>query len=107
MDIGSPQQISTAAPPLAPGPVTNGGDGIACANMGSCDTLQGSAMLCGRDGSTDTFQLRGQVHVLVEHGRRRTDVDLTAQQITPRPARRRLGGRLLRPVARSRPRVLA
>ena len=51
--------------------------------MGSCDTLQGSAMLCGRDGSTDTFQLRGEVHSWWSTDGARTNVDLTGG--TPRP----------------------
>ena len=68
---------------LQGGPVSNGGRGIVCDNMGGCDTLQGSARLCGRDGFTDTFQLRGAVHSWWSTDGARTDVDLTGG--TPRP----------------------
>jgi hypothetical protein len=68
---------------LQGGPVSSGGRGIVCDNMGSCDTLQGSAMLCGRDGFTDTFQLRGEVHSWWSTDGARTNVDLTGG--TPRP----------------------
>ena len=58
------------------------GRGVACDNLGGCDTLQGSARLCGRDGSTDTFQLRGAVHSWWSTDGARTSVNLTGG--TPR-----------------------
>ena len=59
------------------------GRGVACDNMGGCDTLQGSARLCGRDGVTETFQLRGEVHSWWSTDGARTSVDLTGG--SPRP----------------------
>jgi hypothetical protein len=64
------------------GGVVPSGRGIACDNIGGCDTLQGNARLCGRDGTTDTFQLRGAVHSWWSTDGARTAVNLTGG--TPR-----------------------
>jgi len=64
------------------GGLVRSGSGFACDSFSGCDTLQGSARLCGRDGVTETFQLRGDVHSWWSTDGARTSVDLTGG--TPR-----------------------
>jgi hypothetical protein len=62
------------------GPVSNHGRGLVCDSVGGCDTLQGSAMLCGRNGTTETFPLSGEVHAWWSTDGATTSVDLTRGQ---------------------------
>jgi hypothetical protein len=64
------------------GGVVRSGSRISCDSFSGCDTLQGTARLCGRDGATDTFELRGEVHAWWSTDGARTSVDLT--EGTPR-----------------------
>lgn len=64
------------------GGLVRSGSRISCDSFSGCDTLQGSARLCGRDGATDTFQLRGEVHSWWSTDGARTSADLTGG--TPR-----------------------
>lgn len=59
------------------GGLVSSGSGVSCDGVGGCDTLQGSARLCGRDGITETFPLRGEVRSWWSTDGARTSVNLT------------------------------
>lgn len=64
------------------GGLVRSGTGLACDTFSGCDSLQGSARLCGRGGAVETFRLRGEVHAWWSTDGARTSVDLTGG--TPR-----------------------